>query len=153
MKLFLGIDPGKTGGYALVSEVGQVVHHSPFTSWWEIKRDIFQFNTDLEFCCIEKVGALSADRKRLKSMATLMRNYGGWLSFLECGCYSHELIAPTKWQNKILGSFPKGESKLRSMDFVQRKFPKLRLAKSNHGCSDAICIALYARILCGRKNK
>lgn len=142
--MFLGIDPGKTGGYAILSTEGKIILFDKFTSWRNISTH--SICEEVTFACIEKIAAMPFDRKRLKSFATLMKNYGGWLAILESAETSHELISPQKWHTKILGHFPRGESKKRSLEFVRRKYPYLNLKDSQHGISDAVCLALFALI-------
>lgn len=141
---YLGIDPGKTGGYALVNREGKIQVISAFHSWTETRNSLLPFN-DIAFCAIEKVASLSG--QGVKSTFTFGMNYGAWLAFLELYSISHELIPPPRWQQKLLGHFPKGQSKERSLNFINRRYPHANFKKSEHGKTDAICLALYANLM------
>ena len=142
---FIGVDPGKSGGYALLDSKGKIVLVSKFESWKDVRKKIRLYRPEIKSCAIEKVASKSA--QGVKSVFTFGMNYGGWLAFLELTNISHALIPPNRWQRMFLGSFPKGESKARSLDFINRRFPYLQLKKTQHGISDAICLALYALVL------
>lgn len=147
MKLYLGIDPGITGAYALLDEHGKIVFLGGFETWKSIHIKLSSAasvkNTQI-VAYIEEVGAIPNDKNYLRSLTTFLSNYGGWLSLLDILYIPYGKIRANMWQQKILGHFKKGESKEASIKFVKKKYPHLKLKNSQHGLSDAICIALYA---------
>lgn len=149
------MDPGKSGGFALVNEEGAIVLYSKFISWTGVHKHIKSYKGDIQSCAIEKVSSRRA--QGAKSIFTFGMNYGGWLAYLELTHISHALIPPQRWQKMFLGSFPVGESKARSVDFINRRYPNVTLKKSDHGVSDAICLALYSLVyngrIAGRRNR
>lgn len=139
---FVGIDPGKTGGFALIDRKGKIVIASAFECWKHTRDSLVPHRRNIESCAIEKVASMSG--QGVKSVFTFGGNYGGWLAFLELFHLSHILVPPQRWQRLLLGTFPKGASKSRSIEFIQRKYPHVTLRKKDHGISDAVCLALYA---------
>lgn len=145
MTYYMGIDTGKSGAFAVIDSQGTVLMYSKFESWADVRRKTKKYRENLRSCAIEKVASKSA--QGVKSVFTFGMNYGGWLAFLELANISHSLIPPIRWQRMFLGTFPKGESKIRSVDFINRKYPHVKLKKKQHGISDAICLALYTLVI------
>jgi len=157
--IYLGIDPGVSGGWAILDKEGQPLRTEKFTCWEHIysqavfagkhydESDLAATNPLELWICLEKAQAMSrgGQKQGVTSMFTYGGNYGGWLSLLEGHQLQHILVGPQVWQKRLLGSFPKGESKPAAYSFAKRKWPSLNLAKSNTGVIDALCIALYAR--------
>lgn len=147
----LGVDPGKGGGFAVISMRGEIAIYNKFTCWQDIWLVLKEYRSLIKHCAIEKVSSMSG--QGVKSTFTFGMNYGGWLAYLEIFKISHTLVPPQRWQKMFLGSFPKGESKIRSVDFINRRYPHVNLKKSHHGISDAICLALYALAMDRRLSK
>lgn len=145
MTYFLGIDPGKTGAWAVINEQEDVVDNGPGDCFICMTFD-YQPKTVLE-----QVHAFPG--QGVSSVFSFGENYGGWKATLEILEIPYELATPQKWQKAILGAFPKGESKIRALEFAQKKWPKLNLKKKDHGLVDALCIALYAKRLFGGSNE
>lgn len=141
--MFLGIDPGKTGGFCLLSEEGETLEYGNFSNWKCIRNILDGHH--ITSASLEKVSSMTG--QGVVSTFTFGMNYGGWQALLEFCSIPHTLVPPNRWQKMFLGSFPKGESKLRSLDFIRRKYPHVELKKSDHGISDAICLALYALVM------
>lgn len=141
-KFMLGVDPGKTGGYCILDSKGYIQTLRKFEDW----QTIFSHTQKYPYmeCCIEHAHAVS--EQGVKSIFTYGMNYGGWLAFLDIFSVDYTIVHPTVWQPKILGMFPPGESKKRSLRFVMHKYSHLNLKANQHGLSDAVCIALYCLI-------
>lgn len=143
---FLGIDPGKTdGAFSIIDSEGTLVTYSKFEGWADVRDKTKPYRKDIKSCAIEKVASKSG--QGVKSVFTFGGNYEGWRCFLEICSISHALIPPTRWQKMFLGTFPSGESKARSVDFINRRYPHARLKPTQHGISDATCLALYALVM------
>lgn len=138
-----GIDVGASGGYAIFNTYGHIVTKK-FTSFKEASED-FKSIGNKGFVVLEQVSAMPG--QGVKSMFSFGSNYGGWQALLEILQIPYQLVIPRKWQAAILGSFPKGESKVRALSFCQKRFPHLNLKKKDDGICDALCIALYAKHL------
>lgn len=142
-KYFCGIDPGQSGGYAVLREDSSIVHTENFSSFKYHNSQIASLDGDVLFL-LEKVHAMP--RQGVSSMFTFGSNFGGWKALLEISELPYILVPPQTWQKYILGAFPKGESKNRAFDYVTRRYPTLNLKKSkDSGIVDAICMALYLK--------
>lgn len=151
---YLGIDPGESGAVAIIDSDGNPVYTSTFTSFKEFKifLHLNHYTAENLFSVIEKVHGFPG--MNVKAMTTFMINFGGWLATYDILAFPYQLFAPKTWQNKILGSFPKGKSKPTALAFAKRRWPALNLTKDDHGVIDALCIALYGRhIHLGSKNE
>lgn len=140
MSYFCGIDPGKTGAWAVVNEEGSYVDAGNGECFKCLPRDYTPTLTVLEL-------VHSHPKQGVVSVFKFGSNFGGWKAALEILEYPYQLIPPQKWQKAILGSFPVGESKIRALEFAQKRWPTLKLIRKDHGLVDALCIALYARSL------
>lgn len=150
MNYWVGVDPGKTGGLAVVDHNGKYQYSTQFTDWKThgntLKTLMSHTDNDIAstvLVAIEKVGAMP--RQGVSSMFTFGANFGGWISLLEYLSIPYILVPPIRWQKQILGSFPKGESKERAFKYISSRYPELNIKKSHSGIIDALCLALYIR--------
>lgn len=152
MLCFAGGDIGKTGALAVIDHLANLLYIKSFDKlgWKLCHRRLEHFKPTLT--CIEKVQSRSG--QGVKSVFSFGMNYGGWIAQLEGLELPYELIPPTRWQRAFLGTFKPGESKKKSLEFIKRKYPYVKLKDKDHGISDAICLAMYAllqyRRLAGR---
>ena len=147
---YLGIDPGKSGGLAVVTDApngdGAWAVSMPATD-----RDIWEFfEKVLELPCIvatlEKVA--SRPGQGVRSMFTFGENYGLLRGMLTASNIRFSLVTPRSWQ-KELGISPRDKKRETPTQFktrlkgeAQRLFPKLKVTKS---IADALLIAEYTR--------
>ena len=147
MRLFIGIDPGKSGAWAVIDQNGVVTLTKNFTdsSYKDFQQEIYVMHQDFDIAvvAIEQVHAMPG--QGVSSMFSFGANYGGWLATLELLNLKHVLVRPQAWQKAILGTVPKGQSKPRALAYAQRIFPEQNLKKSHHGKVDALLIALWAK--------
>lgn len=143
-KHFIGIDPGKTGGIAVIDSSGEKMFSQPFTSWIDVKKIIANYGSE-STVCLEQVSSMP--RQGVKSTFTFGMNFGGWIAALEILNVPYILVPPGRWQKAILGSFPKGESKARALSYVQRRYPAVEFRKKDSGVVDALCLALYCKTI------
>lgn len=142
--IYAASDPGKTGGWAVISSDGIPLFTSAFQDWKSIYTLLKRFSDRADFMfALEKVHAMPG--QGVSSMFSFGMNFGSWCTLLEVLNISHTLVPPQTWQKVILGSFPKGQSKVRALEFAQRKFPSLDLKKKDSGIVDALCLATYLR--------
>lgn len=141
MRQYLGIDPGVTGGYAIIDSEGEPVLYAQFTDWKAAGKVLLEFTGVI---ALERVHSMPRDGG--KSAFTFGSNYGGWLALLEYLEKPFISVPPQTWQKAVLGSFPAGESKPRAFQYVSRRFPKLGIGKSKTGAIDALCIATYCKL-------
>lgn len=144
---FIGIDVGASGAIATLDENSKFVCADPFTNWKDMIKYLGPYQRHLMLVNLEKVHAMPM--QGVSSMFTFGANFGGWQALLEANDVPHILTPPQTWQKKILGSFPKGTSKVAALKYVSKRFPELNFPnkKKAEGIVDAICLALYARYI------
>lgn len=151
--IFIGIDPGKTGGIAIISDV-QNNHISaiemPINAKKEI--DISEIKTFLNlnitgvcFCCIEKSTAMP--KQGVVSMFKYGTTYGKLIAIIEILEISYEEIVPQKWKKE----FSLNSDKRRSIITAQKLFPSMKgqftteRGRIKDGAAEALLLAEYAR--------
>jgi hypothetical protein len=167
MSYILGIDPGVTGAYVILTKKKKIIKVCKlFSSFQEVLEDIIPYLDKLE-ACVEKVSSMP--NQGVKSTATFLKNAGAWEGFLTALEVPYTLVPPQTWQKQVLdtqspkkaGSDRKTLSenrKLRKLHitaFVLRHLPKSRQyfkLKKDQDKADAICIALYKRRQMGYKD-
>jgi hypothetical protein len=144
---YLGIDPGASGAFAIISDIGDVklVGLYPdrriLIDWLKQERSVS--------AALEKVNAMPG--QGVTSMFTFGTTYGVMQGILEFAAVPFEFITPGKWQKAVL-DFQITDRKKRKTAitaFVLRRYPDLYhllKVKKNQGIADAICLALYARL-------
>lgn len=163
MKYILGIDPGVTGAYAVITTKKKTIRVCKlFSSFQQVLIDITPYLDNLQ-ACIEKVSAMP--NQGVKSTATFMKNAGAWEGFLTALEIPYSLAPPQTWQKKILDTQPpkvtsnlatykdiqNRNRKLRKLHitaFILRHLPKSKKyfkLKKDQDKADALCIALYKR--------
>ena len=142
MKIYIGIDPGKSGAIAFVPETGK-----PWTvKCSETDKDISDSFLEIEheelYACIEKVGpgVFGAGKMGSKSAFTFGASFGGLLMLLTCHRVRYNRVLPRTWQTAMqcMTGGDKNVSKRRA----QELFPEIKIT---HAIADALLIAEYAR--------
>lgn len=157
---FIGIDPGKSGGIAFITN--KEVHYTKMPS---TERDIWNFfesitsywnNTPSDFfAIIEKVHAMPG--QGVTSMFSFGQNYGFLRACLIAAEIPFEEVTPRTWQ-KGLGvpakkkNAPKKEHKQNLLKKAQQLFPQESIWKEprSKGKQLAICDALLIAEYCRR---
>ena len=144
-KKIIGIDPGKGGGIAVISDKGGIkIYPCPR----EVKNmsmliamclsDVAAYRTQV---VIEKVWSFPTDGRM--GAFSFGQNYGQWEGIL----HSHELepryITPKVWQShfEIKKGLPKDVRKRQLKELAKKKFPKTKGITLK--TADAILIAVY----------
>jgi len=163
ISFFLGIDPGVSGAFAVLNDIGEIV----LLDSWMARHRLYEFGGSITLSALEKVhihpgtGASSA--------TVFMKNAGHWEGVLETKCWPYDLVTPQAWQKKVLdfqltkippvkdetpaqarARVAQNRQKLKAaiVAFVLRRYPNLTSTlkiKKNWDMADAICLALYAR--------
>ena len=162
MELFLGIDPGKSGAFALIDSDMRPILTENFSNFFRFNEVLNIYKSDIKFCAIELVFIISLTRAN--SATTFMKNAGGMEALCEAAGLRRELITPQRWQKEILGviHIRKKKDKTESTkDALKRrnenreKIKLLSVQKANmrfginlnnkqDGIADACNLALYA---------
>jgi hypothetical protein len=166
---FLGIDPGKSGGLAILDYEGRVIELTRMPKvrgedeidevgvWQWISRHL----TAPVKCVvwIEKVSGYIGNAHTGSSMFEFGVSYGGLrMAVVAAQGYGHNEVLPQDWQ-RYLGIEPrrkkkgtyKGESKPafkgRLKAFAQRLYPDVKVENAT---ADALLIALYGKRVWGK---
>ena len=160
MRVYLGIDPGLSGGIAVINQIGEVVS---VTKMPQTMPDIYNYLNDVKVdavndghnivCYMEKVG-FGMPNQSSKATATFSRHCG----HLEMALLALQIpvveVSPNKWM-KTLGIGSKGsceknvwKNKLKSV--AQMRFPQLGKKVTLATC-DALLLANYGLQMDGVK--
>lgn len=141
---YLAIDPGKSGGVAVLDGDSVVVWNCPPTPAG--MADVILDITNASYvdgytlrCVIELVHAFPGDGR--SSVFKFGTNYGTWIGILESRRVKYKFVSPRKWQ-AAYQPLPKikKERKNKLKEIAKSFYPKATLITS-----DAICLALYAQ--------
>lgn len=137
--LYIGIDPGKSGGIAFIP----TEHGDPWTEKMpDTERDLWDLFDGMEeqrpFAMIEFVR--STPQMGVVSAFTFGWGYGSLRMCLLARAISSEDVVPGKWQ-KAMGCLTKGDKNV-SKRKAQQLFPGLKITHAN---ADALLIAEYCR--------
>lgn len=138
MKLYIGIDPGLSGGIAFIPSTGTPwAHKMPETDkdLMELFRD--SINLSEPRALLELVH--SSPQMGVKSAFTFGEGYGRLQMALTALGIPYERVRPQAWQ-KAMGCLTKGDKNV-SKRRAQELFPDLKIT---HATADALLIAEYA---------
>lgn len=147
-KIYLGIDPGKTGAVCWINEDESEYgcHYTPKTlhEMAALIRDI-SFENKIIRVTIEDVharGGMSAG-----SQGLMMNNKGQWEGICSALGVPIFYVSPKTWQCKIIKEkIPKGKTKEYSMATAQRMYPLADIKlKKDDGKADALLICKYGK--------
>lgn len=146
--IYIGVDPGKNGGYALICDNEVDVHpwdDQGFVTWLIGVKAVAKANGEHIFAAVEKVGAMP--RQGVSSTFNFGKSAGyieGVLSALGIG---FQLVPPVKWKREFSLI---GKDKRASVATCRKLFPGLDLKRTDRcrtesdGEAEAVLICLYA---------
>ena len=149
--IHIGIDPGKSGGLALLNEEGLVLDVEKMPpndgELLEILREWRDWNSGIAHATLEKVGP--TPQMGVCSAFTFGGGYHGLrMALLALGIPFDE-VSPAKWQGAF--SLPRGSSKVGRSPSAKKNAHKARASelfpsvKMTHALADALLIAEYGR--------
>lgn len=146
---YIGIDPGKTGGIA-------VMWHDQITlleSCADTIRGQYDQLLRAKCCCTDHAGRSKTPqviiehvhtmpKQGIVSAGTFMQNYGVWLGLLTSYSFPYLQVSPHKWM-KHFGTMPKEkkERKRHLLHLAQQRFPDTSIS---FALADAVMLAVYA---------
>ena len=142
--IYIGIDPGKKGGFGAIEEVGILVKPWDNAFFIEYCRGIYRAGTKA-VACVEKVGAMPG--QGVTSMFSFGKSAGFIEGVLQAYGIPYQLITPQKWKKE----FSLGHTKEDSITVCKRLFPSVKLLptdrckKESDGMAEALLMAEYAR--------
>lgn len=141
--IYIGIDPGKTGALAYITEDAvNVIPFSPGLYNYTLHKIA---EMDKAICCLEHVSAMPG--QGVTSMFTFGQNFGWIQGLLEAHGIPYELIRPQKWKKEFSITGDKNSS----IAVCKRLFPDVsllpteRCRKDNDGMAEALLMAEFAR--------
>lgn len=144
-KIYLGIDPGASGGIAVLTNDHARCFPMPGTArdLWELLKP----DGGIGFAAIEKVGGYVGEKQPGSRMFEFGRNYGECLMALAAAGIPHEEVPPRRWQQALrIAPRKKDESKTlwknRLKARAQQLFPSVKVTLA---VADALLIAEYCR--------
>ena len=148
--IYIGIDPGKNGGFAVIDV--EVSHTLTFSrpmdgkDYVEWMRALTNLHPAEELrCCLEKVGAMPG--QGVSSTFTFGEGFGFVQGVLTALGIPFQLVPPQKWKKE----FSLNSDKQKSIEVCQRLFPDINLyrtdrcKKPHDGMAEALLMAEYAR--------
>ena len=143
-RIFIGIDPGKSGGYCVIYNDNHYVKPCPNTisDMADELTLIKEMAPDIPmYCAIENVHSWRG--QGVRSVWTFAENYGNWLGILATLKIPYIQVSPHKWM-KHFGSLPKEKKdrKNKLKHLAQQRYPDLKVTLK---VADAILIATYLR--------
>lgn len=146
MKLYMGIDPGKSGAIAVIGEDRQIWRLFPFDRIAYL--GIMQEYAGQDIvCCLEHVASMP--KQGVASTFSFGENFGWLQGALEAFGISYQLVRPRVWKK----DYSLNDSKQLSTEACRRLFPdignRLRRTdkgrKDDDGLAEALLMAEYAR--------
>lgn len=145
-KNYIGIDPGKHGGIAVLDETGAVID---VVKMPETPQDLLEFLSrykENSVCTLERVGGMPGNG------GSAMFNFGKGYGHLQMALIALEIptedVTPNKWEKTYQlgssGKFSKTEWKNKLKAKAQQLFPSLGKKITLATC-DALLIAEYGR--------
>lgn len=148
--IYVGVDPGKNGGYAVIATGEDKAEKAVYVYPWD---DAF---FACEMCslaamkvgviaCVEKVGAMPG--QGVTSMFSFGKSAGYIEGVLTALGIPYQLVMPRRWK----GEFGLNGKKENSIEVCKRLFPDVELRASNRcrkdsdGMAEALLMAEFAR--------
>lgn len=135
--LFLGIDPGASGGLAVMYPISVVVQPMPATDH-DLVEFLKEFADQIKMAHLENVHSMP--KQGVASSFKFGVSFGGLKMALACLGIPFELVSPQRWQ-KDMGCLTKGDKNV-SKAKAQQLFPSVRVT---HSIADALLLAEHAR--------
>lgn len=143
MRIYVGIDPGKSGAIAVMYPNGDIVT-GPFDSVAYVTL-LGRLTGASVVCCVEKVGAMPG--QGVVSMFNFGHNLGFIEGVLQAYHIPYQLVPPQTWKKE----FSLTSDKAKSIEVCQKLFPNVNLLattrsrKPSDGIAEAVLMAEYAR--------
>ena len=141
---FLGVDPGRNGGFAVlngteIETYGKFDRQSFLNICYSLSK-----RQERTRCCIEKVHAMP--KQGAVSMFTFGENFGWLKGILDAYEIPYQEVPPQTWKKE----FNLNSKKELSIEVCQQLFPEANLVphggrKAHDGIAESILMAEYAR--------
>lgn len=143
--IYIGIDPGKNGGIALLSNVSDFIDTFVYSedAILEVLKQASKYVDKI--CYLEQVHAMP--KQGVTSTFNFGMNFGFIQGVLKAYGIPYELVTPQKWKKE----FSCTSDKNTSIEVAKRLFPNVNLKatdrckKDHDGMAEALLIAEYGR--------
>ena len=146
--IYIGVDPGKNGGIAVIDIRPEFVN--PFVkAYCYSDEELISLCSDFKdfrvVCFLEQVHAMP--KQGVSSTFKFGQNYGYIMGVLEAFDIAYELVPPQKWKREFSCTADKNTS----IAVAQRLFPDIdlrateRCKKPHDGKAESLLMAEYAR--------
>jgi len=145
--LYLGIDPGKNGAIAALTENGYFFDIADLS---DIEGDIWIALSKFDFVklvTIERVGAFPEQGRT--SIFNFGQIYGMIKMAMAAKGWRYQTVAPVKWRKILDSSVPAKPSKEDLRAFALRRWPEAKnflARKKDHNRAEALILAYYGYI-------
>lgn len=140
--IYIGIDPGASGGIGVATPLGDVAAHkmpdTPHELADLIRSYTLRNSLTKPFAVLERVASFPG--QGVSSTFKFGANFGMIQGVLAAVGIPYELVSPGVWQ-KAMGCLTKGDKNV-TKAAAQRMFPGIRVT---HAVADALLLAEYAR--------
>lgn len=144
--IYMGIDPGQTGGIAIINDLNKHSVAYPYSSTKLIEIcEEFKDNKNKVKVFVEKVHAMP--HQGVTSMFNFGMGYGRILGILEAFNFTYSLVTPQSWK-KYVGVAADKQTSIRKAQYL---FPNVSLLPTkrcrvpNDGMAEALLIAYYGK--------
>ena len=154
MKGYVGIDPGKKGAAALLTEPGGYFIYD-WVSEISSVRILKQWKQKYDFSAIlERIfpihrPATANSKSNYQGSSKLSENYGVWIGILTALEIEFEIIAPRTWQASMLMRHAGRNTKERAFNTIREILPgckpHIKYKTKHDGRADALLLALYLK--------
>lgn len=138
MTYYLGIDPGKSGGWAMISQLGRTCQTMKSGTCNTKELHTFLCDWKPTFAILEFVS--SSPQQGVKSAFTFGQSYGAIEAILVCCGVPFDRVTPKKWQ-QAMGCLSRGDKNVTKRR-AQELFPDIKVT---HDIADALLLAEYCR--------
>lgn len=145
----IGVDPGKNGGFAMITDMGYEVYPWEdrlfIEKMWNMRR-LFLSESGKCVACVERVGAMPG--QGVSSMFSFGKSAGFIEGVLAALDISYQLVMPKRWKAEFTLN---GKDKAASIEVCKRLFPGVELRatqrcrKDSDGMAEALLMAEFAR--------
>lgn len=150
-KAWIGLDPGKSGAYAILRESGSIDVYD-WTDAIQFGEDVAEWKEilDVRLATIEAVHSMPG--QGVSSSFKFGMVYGMAQGVVMANKLPILLVSPQKWQKAMLTVADGSTTKEQSLYAARRAFPNadIRL-KKHHGRADAALLALYGKLNGGER--
>ena len=143
-KIFIGIDPGKKGGFSIIN--GDNIESFPWEDGLFVEK-MNQLIPEVCVCCVEKVGVHTGEGGL--GAFSFGKSAGFIEGVLQANRIAYQLVIPQTWKKEF--GLSGNKNKESSIEVCRKLFPAISLLSSSRckkmhdGMAESLLMAEYAR--------